>query len=58
MILMSILSEKVTLHLILVFPKSIRFIFTPRVRILKLYNFGSLCDIEVQKHAKWSLHTK
>ena len=33
---MSISSEKVTLHLILVFPKSIRFIFTPRVRILKL----------------------
>ena len=52
MILMSISSEKVTVHLILVFPKSIRFIFTPRVRILKLNNFGSLCDIEVQKHAK------
>ena len=58
MILMSISSEMVILHLILVFPKSIRFIFTPRVKILKLYNIGSLCDIEVQKYAKWSLHTK
>ena len=58
MILMSISSEKVILHLILVFPKFLRSIFTPRIRMLTLYNFGSLCDIEVQKYAKWSLHTK
>ena len=58
MIMMSISLEKVILHLILVFHKFLRSIFTPRTRMLKLYNFGSLCDIEVQKYAKWSLHTK
>ena len=58
MILMSISSEKVILHLSLVFPKFLFSIFTPRVRMLKLYNFGSLCDIEVQNYAKWSLFTK
>ena len=47
MIFMSILSEKVILHLILLFPKFIRCIFTPYVRIVNLYNFGSLSDIKV-----------
>ena len=42
MILMCITSEKVILQLILVFPKSIRFIFTPH-KNFKLYNLILKC---------------